>query len=195
MKIRLFMLVVLAFLLGACSTGTSYRGNKKVTQGITYTRNGSNEAYYEFTSLVPGHDEAELRSEVLADNRAQSEDEEPLGEDEDFTSEHLTGSYSRYGDVVVTVSSHKFQLGDTPSGKMPLFMKSVENAYARALRTYRPSGFTYAMSSVGAVNPLSDVQVHCRMSERSANDNGQTACNLFFQTIRTEFVRLQGAKS
>lgn len=194
MKIRLLLLCVLTISLAACSTGTSYRGNKKVTQGITYAQRGGNEAYYEFTSLIPGqHPDGSSFADTLLNQDTQ---DEVLGEDEDFTSENLTGSYSRYGDVVVTVSSRKFQLGDAPNSKMPLFMKSVEAAYARALRTYRPSGFTYAMSSVGAVNPLSDIQVHCRMSERSANDNGQTACNLFFQHILVEFVRLQqGAKS
>ena len=185
MKIRLLLLFVLVLSLVACSTGTSYRGNKKVTQGISYTHPGGREAYYEFSSLIPGQPAA---------NDINREDE-ALGDDEDFTSEYLSSSYGHYGDVVVTVSSRKFQLGDAPNGKMPLFMKSVETAYTRALRTYRPSGFTYAMSSVGAVNPLSDVQVHCRMSERSANDNGQTACNLFFQTIRSEFLRLQEVKS
>ena len=193
MKGNLLVVFILIFSLAACSTGTSYRSRKKVTQGITY--NHRNDASYEFTSLIPSQRPTGEVAEDLTANG--TEDTEPsLSEDEDFTSEHLTSSYSRYGDVVVTVSSRKFQLGDAPSGKMPLFMKSVEAAYAKALRAYRPSGFTYAMSSVGAVNPLSDVQVHCRMSERSANDNGQTACNLFFQTIRSEFLRLQqGAKS
>ncbi|MBR4682114.1 MAG: hypothetical protein IKP06_02260 [Elusimicrobiaceae bacterium] len=188
MKIRLLLLFVLVFSLAACSTGTSYRGNKRVTQGISYMQRGHQDARYEFTSLIPNQGD-------MVPSVQEEQEEGTLGEDEDFTSEYLSNSYGHYGDVVVTVSSRKFQLGDSPNGKMPLFMKSVEAAYARALRTYRPSGFTYAMSSVGAVNPLSDVQVHCRMSERSANDNGQTACNLFFQTIRSEFLRLQGAKS
>lgn len=194
MKIRLLLVSILAVSLAACSTGTSYRGNKKVTQGITYARTGGPEGYYEFTSLIPGDRSTDSPFvDNLSENDTQTDTE--LDEDEDFTSDQLASSYGRYGDVVVTVSSRKFQLGDAPSGKMPLFMKSVEKAYAKALRAYRPNGFTYAMSSVGAVNPLSDVQVHCRMSERSANDNGQTACNLFFQTIRTEFIRLQEAKS
>ena len=184
MKIRLLLLSVFVFLLAACGTGTSYRGHKKVTQGIIYGQNGSSDGYYDASGRA------------FADALLTGETEEAvLGEDEDFTSENLASSYGRYGDVVVTVSSRKFQLGDAPGRKMPLFMKSVENAYAKALRTYRPSGFTYATSTVGAVNPLSDVQVYCKMSERSANDNGQTACNLFFQTIRSEFLRLQEVKS
>ena len=189
MKIRLLLVAVLTLALGACSTATSYRGSKRVTQGIDYKHHGANEAHYEFTSVFPSQD-------VRPNDSFSGEGAEvELGEDEDFTSDSLTGSYGRYGDVVVTVASRKFQLGDNPSGKMPLFMKAVETAYAKALRTYRPSGFIYTMSSVGAINPLSDVQIHCRMSEHSANDNGQTACNFFFQHIRTEFIRLQEVKS
>lgn len=192
MKIRLLLICLLTLLLGACSTATSYRGNKRITQGIDYKHHGANEAHYEFTSVFPTQgQQPEVQDVSFTGEGAEPE----LGEDEDFTSDNLTGSYSRYGDVVVTVSSRKFQLGDAPSSKMPLFMKAVETAYAKALRTYRPSGFIYTMSSVGAINPLSDVQIHCRMSESSANNNGQTACNLFFQTIRTEFTRLQGVKS
>lgn len=183
MKIRLLLLGVVVICLTAC--GTSYRG-KKVTQGITYTHVNGQEVGSNLYSA-----DSPFADSLLANGK----ENESLSDDEDFTSENLTGSYGRYGDVVVTVSSRKFQLGDSPNSKMPLFMKSVDNAYARALRTYRPSGFTYTMSSVGAVNPLSDVQVYCRMSERSANDNGQTACNLFFQTIRSEFLRLQGVRS
>lgn len=186
MQIRLLLLGVVALSLTACSTGSSYRGNKKVTQGITYAHISGQEI-----GINPQGPNSSFADALLTDET----ENDGVGDDEDFTSENLTGSYGRYGDVVVTVSSRKFQLGDSPNGKMPLFMKAIETAYARALRTYRPSGFIYTMSSVGAVNPLSDVQVYCRMSERSANDNGQTACNLFFQTIRTEFSRLQGVRS
>ena len=132
MKIRLLLMIILTFALGACSTATSYRGSKRVTQGIDYKHHGANEAHYEFTSVFPT--QGTLPQGV---EDSFSGDEPELGEDEDFTSENLTGSYGRYGDVVVTVSSRKFQLGDNPSGKMPLFMKAVEAAYAKALRTYR----------------------------------------------------------
>jgi len=189
MKVRLLICCLLAVLLGACNGTTSFRGNKKVTQGIHYSLRGEQEAYYEFTSPFSTHSPAPA-AEVSQPQPAE-ETEPVMGEDEDFTSDNLTSSYSRYGDVVVTVSSRRFELGDEPSAKMQSFMRAVETAYTKALRTYRPSGFTYAMSSVGAVDPLSAVQVHCRMSERSANDDGQHICNLFFQTILVDFVRRQ----
>ena len=177
---KLFIGGILISFLCACNGETSFRSSKRVTQGINYAHYNGSEAYYEFTSSVP------TAQNTVA---TQSQDEE-LGDDEDFTSEKLASSYSRYGDVVVTVSSRKFQLGQTPDKKMPLFRKAVDTAYAKALRTYQPTGFTYALSSVGAVNPLSDVQIHCRMSERSANDNGQKACSLFFQTIYSTYQSL-----
>ena len=63
------------------------------------------------------------------------------------------------------------------------------------MRKYRPVGFTYAISSVGAVNPLSDIEVRCMLSERSANDVGQSTCTLFFSTITsTDLELIQEAK-
>jgi len=93
--------------------------------------------------------------------------------------------------VVITVAKRKFKLGGNASRKeMGVFQQSLDKAYAQALRTYRPSGFTYSISSVGAVNPLSDIEVSCKLSERSANDVGQNTCDLFFNTIRTSYVAL-----
>ena len=192
MNIRLWGLCLGIILLGACGSGTSYRAHKKVTQGINYSHYGGNDVYYEFTSAIPTQDQGN----PFADRLTQEENpaEETPAEDEDFVSENLTNTYHTYGDVVVTVASHKFNLGASASRKeMTLLMKSIETAYAKALRLYRPSGFTYAMSSIGAINPLSQVQVHCRMSERSANDNGQKACKMFFDTIRSVYLELQEA--
>lgn len=193
MKVRLGIICLLALGLCACGASSSFRSRKKVTQGIDYSHYDKNDSYYEFTSALPPEAEGVL---LPAPSVMGADSEEQLGEDEDFVSENLTSSYNTYGDVVVTVSSRKFALGTTATRKdMAVFMKSIETAYSRALRTYQPSGFTYSMSSVGAVNPLSDVQVQCRMSERSANDNGQKACHLFFDTIRTTYLKLKEVKS
>ena len=73
---------------------------------------------------------------------------------------------------------------------MGVFQKSIDKAYSVALRKYRPVGFTYAISSVGAVNPLSDIEVRCMLSERSANDVGQSTCTLFFSTITSTYLEL-----
>ncbi len=169
-------------LVSACA-GNS---NKKVTQGIDYSRYPYREAYYEFTSPVPMNNNF-----VPPEESTPAVEEETLGEDEDFTSENLTSSYRNYGDVVATVATRKFKLGEQASRQeMTALMKAVESAYSQTLRTYRPSGFTYSLSSVGAVNPLSEVQVYCRMSENSANQVGQSACTQFFNSIRTRYIQL-----
>jgi len=192
MKIRLGVLCLLGVLLCACGASTSFSSRKKVTQGIDYSRYGQSEPYYEFSSAIP----EDMQPSMLADQPGESADnvpaaeEETLGEDEDFVSESLANSYQTYGDVVVTVASRKFELGASATRKdMAMLMKAMESSYARALRVYQPTGFTYTMSSVGAVNPLSVVQVQCRMSERSANANGQKACHAFFEQIRDNYVK------
>ena len=185
MKIRLFLIVIVgAVLISACGTNS----HKKVTQGIDYSRRPYRDTYYEFTSPVPTTDTAFVPPPV---EQTEPAAEEQLGEDEDFTSENLTSSYQTYGDVVATVATRKFKLGEKASRKeMTALMKAVDNSYSQALRTYRPSGFTYSVSSVGAVNPLSDVEVYCRMSENSANQVGQSACTQFFNSIRTNYLEL-----
>lgn len=186
MKTRIIVSLLLAVLVSACSS-TDYRSRKHVTQGIDYSRYPGNEAYYEFTSPIPGEPSV-LDGQT---QEGESGEETPLGEDEDFTSENMAGTYGNYGDVVVTVATRKFKLGPSASRKeMAVFQKALEAGYAKALRTYRPTGFTYAMSGVGAVNPMSDVEVRCKLGERSANDVGQATCTLFFNEIRTQYLNL-----
>ncbi len=183
MKIRLFLLAMVGVCLTACGTG----GRKKVTQGIDYARSPYRGVYYEFTSPVP----TESNFVPPAEDTLPAPTEEALSEDEDFTSENLTSSYRNYGDVVTTVATRKFKLGDQASRKeMSVLMKAVESSYTQALHAYRPSGFTYSVSSVGAVNPLSDVEIYCRMSENSANQVGQASCTQFFNSIRVRYMQL-----
>ncbi|MBO7190524.1 MAG: hypothetical protein J6V32_00190 [Elusimicrobiaceae bacterium] len=193
MKIRLAVICLAVIFLSACGASTSYSSRKKVTQGIDYSHYGKNEAYYEFSSAIPG-DEPNAFTAHLAAQEAQAEKtetEEELGEDEDFVSEGLANSYHTYGDVVVTVASRKFELGSTATRKeMSRLEAAIKKAYSKALRTYQPSGFTYTMSSAGSVNPLSAVQVQCRMSERSANNNGEKVCKLFFEQTKLAYAQL-----
>lgn len=183
MNIRVISIFLLAALAAACSS-TDYRSRKQVTQGIDYSRYPGNEAYYEFTSDIPSE------PSVLGEADVQAE-EAPLGEDEDFTSDNIASTYGSYGDVVVNVAARKFKLGPSAARKeMGVFQKSIDKAYSVALRKYRPVGFTYAISSVGAVNPLSDIEVRCMLSERSANDVGQSTCTLFFSTITSTYLEL-----
>lgn len=186
MKVRIIISFCLAVLVCACGS-TDYRSRKKVTQGIDYSRYRGNEAYYEFSSPIPS--EPSISEEQLQP-LDPGEDALP-GEDEDFTSDAFSGMYGNYGDVVVTVATRKFKLGPSATRKeMGVFQRAMETAYTKALRTYRPTGFTYAISGVGSVNPLSDVEVSCKLSERSANDVGQATCTLFFKEIRTQYLQL-----
>lgn len=193
MKIKLGIIVLICMLFSACAdTSRNYVGRKPITQGIDYSRGYQNDVYYEFTSFVPP--ESTIVEETTP---AISESEEALGEDEDFTSDMIASTAGQYGDVVVTVATKKFKLGASATKKeMTLLQESIDVAYSKALRTYRAKGFTYSISSVGSVNPLSDVEVSCKLSEQSANEVGQSTCNLFFDTIRITYIKkAQEAKS
>ena len=181
---KYFVFLTALLLVAACS------GRKNVTQGIEYTAPQADKSYYEFTSYEL--DEAPLLPPTVTGDIFESEKPEPtLGDDEDFTSENLSSSYRTYGDVVVSVATRKFKLGANATRKdMTTFQKAMDQGYSAAVRQYRPIGFTYALSSVGAVNPLSDVEVTCKMSEQSANAVGQNACAQFFKTIATSYIEL-----
>lgn len=179
MKMKFFILLIAACLLGACAP------QQTVRQGSDYSHPQEGKTYYEFTSYG-----LEMPS-VLTQEPDVTQPEILPGEDEDFTSENITSSYGTYGDVVITVATHKFKLGANAGRKeMALFQQAMDRAYQVALQQYRPMGFTYAMSSVGAVNPLSDMEVTCKMSEGSANAVGQNACNVFFSSLASNYRQL-----
>lgn len=111
------------------------------------------------------------------------------GEDEDFTGESRFGAGSSYGDAVITVAGKKVKLGRNAGEKeMKMFQKSLDAAYLEAKRVYNPIGFTYSMSPAGSINPLSDMEVQCILSEQSANDKGQVTCDLFFRAIEEAYA-------
>ena len=152
-----------------------------------FSHPNANTAYYEFSSSPLDAPSVLEEDNALGSEVAFTES----AEDEDFTAENVTAAYGTYGDVVTTVATHKFKLGPL-AGKteMTAFQKSLDNAYTVALKQYRPVGFTYAMSSVGAVNPISDIEVACKLSERSANQVGQSTCTLFFNVITRQYKQL-----
>ena len=185
MKRQLCFPVILlgALVLGACSSG-----RKQITQNIDYFNPtpAAINTPYEFTSY-----EAPALTPSVTSYDEQTEEAAPAGEDEDFTSEAMTSSYGLYGDVVVSAATHKFKLGASATRhEMSVFQQALEKAYLAALNKYRPSGFTYSMSSIGRANPLSDIEVTCKMSENAANQVGQDACNMLFKSISTEYVTL-----
>lgn len=178
MKVSKIFLIGAVCLLAACSGG-----RKRVTQSIDYSNPQAGRSYYDFAPY-------ELEDPSVLDDRYNTQ-ERVLGEDEDFTSENISSSYGTYGDVVITVATRKFKLGANASRReMALFQKAMDQAYNVALHQYRPTGFTYSLSSVGAVNPLSDLEVTCKMSEHSANAVGQASCNTFFNNVATGYRQL-----
>lgn len=190
MQKSLFSCLLVFFFLSACSS-VDYTARKKFS-GIDYS------AYENPTPVVPAENEDFIGSlpdpsvlEEGSEFSAQSESEELPSEDEDFTSEEIAASYGRYTDVTVVAAAKRVKLGSAANSKnMALFQKALDSAYKKALRTYRPAGFTYSIASVGAVNPLSDIEVSCILSEQAANEIGQPTCNLFFQTIITQYNNL-----
>lgn len=182
---RIGYFLLAGFLLAGCSA-LQDPSKRNFTVPTDFAHPNANTAYYEFSS-------SPLDAPSVLSETAESETEalSELGEDEDFTAENVASAYGTYGDVVATVATHKFKLGPL-AGKteMTAFQKSLDNAYTVALRQYRPVGFTYAMSSVGAVNPISDIEVACKLSERSANQVGQSTCTLFFNVITRQYKQL-----
>ena len=88
------------------------------------------------------------------------QEEQPVDESADFTSEEIAASYGRYTDVTVVAAAKRVKL------------------------------FTYSISSVGAVNPLSDIEVSCILGEQAANEVGQVTCDLFFDTLVQQYNTL-----
>ena len=180
------MVSVCAIILAGCSV--LQNPSKKTTPVLTdFSNPNANAAYYEFSSSPL--DKPSVLSE--AEETTEEESFQELGDDEDFTAENISSAYGTYGDVVVKVASHKFKLGeDATRQDMTNFQKALDAGYLAAMRQYRPVGFTYAMSSVGTVNPLSDIEVTCKLSERSANQVGQATCRTFFNTVARQYAQL-----
>lgn len=185
MKNTLLVAVVAALFLGACASTDDYTSRKKYS-GIDYSayeRSNYIVPADDFTGSLPG-------PSVLGEGEEPAEPAAPA-EDEDFTSEEIAASYGHYTDVTVVAAAKRVKLGYSANTKhMALFQKALDAAYKKALRTYRPSGFTYSIASVGAVNPLSDIEVSCILGEQAADQVGQATCNLFFNTLEEQYNTL-----
>lgn len=185
MNVKPIILILCAGVLAACFSTGDYRSSKTISQGLDYSMYTDYEGRYELPS-------GPLGAPSVLDG--SYEDPFAVGEtnvvsaDEDFTASLPASAYDTYGDVVVPVAKKKFQLGAKATSKeMGIFQKALTRAYNLALRAYNPAGFTYSVSSVGAVNPLSDIEVSCMLAESSANSVGQNTCNKFFQELSSNY--------
>lgn len=183
MKKAVAFCMLCALLTAACSS-VDYTSNRKL-KGIDYS------AYENPSGFMGDNYYGELPAPSILDEYDFSQEEETLDESQDFTSEEIAASYGRYTDVTVIAAAKRVKLGASANSKnMALFQKALDAAYKQALRTYRPAGFTYSIASVGAVNPLSDIEVSCILGEQAANEVGQDTCNLFFNTLVNQYNTL-----
>lgn len=191
MNVKVFTFLVLAVGLAACAGTGDYCSKKTIRQGLDYSMYTDYETSAQFpTGPLDAPSVLDGSYSAPEDAFASNEETAP-SQEEDFTAELPSGSYSTYGDVAIPVASKKFRLGASATQKeMGYFQRALDQAYSRALRSYRPTGFTYSVSSVGAANPLSDIEVSCMLSEDSANSVGQKTCNLFFQEIGLAYAQL-----
>lgn len=188
MNLKPFILLFCAGVLTACSGTMDYRSSKTIKQGLDYSMYTDYENRYELPS-------GPLDAPSVLDENNPSGDvlmaTDNLSSDEDFTAVLPASAYDTYGDVVVPVAKKKFQLGGKASSKeMKVFQQALTRAYAQALQAYNAAGFTYSVSSVGAVNPLSDIEVSCMLAESSANSVGQKTCNKFFRELASNYDSL-----
>lgn len=114
---------------------------------------------------------------------------------EDIDSEVIESTNSSYGEAVVVMASKKIALNsDATSSDLQLFQTALDAAYKTAMLQYGASGFTYAISPAGTVNPLAVIDVQCVLSESSADATGKATCDLFFKEIPVEYQNLKDAK-
>ena len=193
MKLLVGYCLVFCLFLTACGTGN--HTSRKKFSGIDYTSytQPNTQSFVpttqeDYIGVLPQPSVLDEEVDPLT-SPAQEQTEEPaLSEEEDFTSEEIAASYGRYTDVTVVAAAKRIKLGSSANSKnMALFQEALDAAYKKALRTYRPAGFTYSIASVGAVNPLSDIEVSCILGEQAANEQGQVTCNLFFQTLVQQY--------
>lgn len=186
MNLKPFLFILGAAVLAACTSTGDYRSGKTISQGLDYSMYTDYEGRYELSSGplgTPSVLDGSATQETLP-----TEGTDVLSADEDFTASLPASAYDTYGDVVVPVAKKKFQLGAKATSKeMGVFQRALNRAYALALHEYNAAGFTYSVSSVGAVNPLSDIEVSCMLAESSANSVGQKTCNLFFKELASNY--------
>lgn len=183
MKKTILLCTLCSFALAACST-VDYTSKRKL-KGIDYS------AYENPSAFMTDNYYGELPAPSILGEGGFDQTQQPADSSEDFTSEEIAASYGRYTDVTVVAAAKRVKLGASANSKnMAIFQKALDEAYKQALRTYRPAGFTYSIASVGAVNPLSDIEVSCILGEQAANEVGQDTCNLFFNTLVNQYNTL-----
>lgn len=111
----------------------------------------------------------------------------------DIENSDVIGDTGVYGDLAVEIASKKYPLGaKATSNDLSDFQKVLDKSYLSVFEDYSKVGFTYMLSPAGSVNPLSEINIKCMISERFSDDNGKEVCDKFFGNITnlyTEFLR------
>lgn len=181
-------------LLGACNTTYNQKNYKKYT-GISYQEYEARRKQHRLQQEQ--QQQAAQPVEYLYQRDIEEEDIDTSSE-HDFSSQVYGGAdedviesvNSSYGEAVVVMGTKKISLGkDANSKDMQLFNKALDTAYKSVFSRYRADGFTYAMSPAGTVNPLSVMEVQCKLSENYATAKGKSICDYFFTQIPTEYAK------
>jgi hypothetical protein len=173
----IFSMIVLCFVFGACNS-YSPKNYKRYT-GINYS----------------DYEQNARKQEVLDGNLSEIEQNDiasPVFEQVDAIDDDsvVESTNSAYGEAVVVMATKKINLGkDATSKEMQLLQTGLENAYNSALKEYRVPGFTYSLTPMGEINPLSLFEVKCVLSENYANSTGKSACDFFFSQIPQEYAK------
>lgn len=173
----IFSLAILCLFFGACNS-YSPRNYKKYT-GIRYED-------YEQNAKKQGVLDADLSEIEQADISAPVFEQVEAIEDDAV----VESTNTAYGEAVVVMATKKVALGKEATIKEMHFLQTgLENAYNSTLKNYRVPGFTYSLTPVGNINPLSLFEVKCILSENYANASGKKACDFFFSQINQEYAK------
>ena len=182
----LFALLFSSIILSACGASYDQKNYKKYT-GISYQE-------YEAKRKQHQQEQEKEKVEYLYQRDVEEDniDLYPSVTTDIIEEDVIESVNSSYGEAVVVMASKKISLGKDASYKdMQLFQNALDSSYKMVFSRYRADGFTYAMSPAGTVNPLSVMEVQCKLSENYATAKGKALCDYFFEQISNAYAKEQ----
>ncbi len=166
---RKYLILLLVFLIAGCAS----TGKKDRYERVDYSEY---ESYEEYESpKIYDSDELEEPS-VLGQEQYEIEI--------DIENSDVIGDTGVYGDLAVEIASKKYPIGaEATSNDLSDFQKVLDESYLKVFEDYSKIGFTYMLSPAGSVNPLSEIDIKCMISERFSDDKGKEVCDKFFGNI------------
>lgn len=173
----IFCVVALSFIFAGCN---SYNPKKyKRYTGIRYEDYAQDARKQEFLdNNISEVEQNDISSPVFEQVEAMDDDSV------------VESTNSAYGEAIVVMATKKINLGkDATAKEMHFLQTGLESSYNNALNTYKVPGFTYSLTPIGEINPLSLFEVKCILSENYANATGKRACDFFFSQIAQEYAK------